>query len=140
MINKLELNLKDEENKKIFNEYLNKEKTSKIKDRYKPKGLDAQNILRYKPNFFSTNSDQFIKKSNSATNIINNNDINTEIINEENYCCFNNINYKEYSKDTYINYIEYIKTNNQINHILLASSDGNVISADCSGINSYINE
>ena len=71
---------------------------------------------------------------------INNNDINIQIINEENYYYFNNINYKEYSKDTYINYIEYIKTNNQINNILLASSDGNVISADCSGINSYINE
>ena len=89
-IDKLELNLKDEENKKIFNECLNKEKSSKIKDRYKPKGLDAHNILRYKPNFYSTNSDKFIKNSNSATNIhfikekeniLNNDDIKTEINN-----------------------------------------------------------
>ena len=110
MIDKLELNLKDEENQKIFNEFLNKEKASKIKDRYKPKGLDAQNILRYKPNFYSINSDKFIRNSNSETNIhfikekeniLNNDDIKTKINNNRNYILEQEISKKEQITDIF---------------------------------------
>ena len=86
-IDKLELNLKDDQNKKIFKAFLNNKKSSIIKDKYKPSGLDAQNILRYKPNFYSSNSNKIIKNSNSATNIIekeknfDNKDIKTDINN-----------------------------------------------------------
>lgn len=110
LIDKLELNLKNEQNQKIFNEFINKEKTSKIKDRYKPKGLDAQNILRYKPNFYSTNPDKFIKNSNSATNIhfikekeniLNDDDIKTEINNNKKYELEPEISKKEQITDIF---------------------------------------
>ena len=69
---KLETNMKNDNDKKILNELIkNKEKNIKIKDRYKPKALDLQNILKYRPNFYLETLK--LKKANINNN--NNNKI-----------------------------------------------------------------
>jgi len=78
-IDKLELHLRNDQNKKIFKQFLNNKKSSIIKDIYKPNGLDAQNILRYKPNFYSSNSNSFEKEEN-----FNDKEIKTDINNNIN--------------------------------------------------------
>lgn len=69
-LDKLESNLKDENDKKKFNEMINvkeKEKRNKIKDRYKPEILDVQTILKYRPNLY-LNSMGFTKTINPNMN------------------------------------------------------------------------
>ena len=67
---KLETNMKNENDKKIFNELI-KNKNIKIKDRYKPEVLDVQNFLKYRPNLYIDSLKS--KKVNT-----NNNDINKD--------------------------------------------------------------
>ena len=74
-MDKLETYMKNENDKKILNELiLNKEKESKIKDRYKPDVLDVQTILKYRPNLY-LNSLKLGKKSTSNLDDSNNNKV-----------------------------------------------------------------
>ena len=68
---KLETNINNEDDKKIFNELV-KNKNIKIKDRYKPQVLDVQNFLKYRPNLY-IDSLKFKK-----ININNNKDVNKD--------------------------------------------------------------
>ena len=73
------------EDKKVLNDLIQKkDKERRFKDRYKPSILNIQNILRYKPHFYS-NSFNFINRSNSVivndNNTIFNNSINDKLIN-----------------------------------------------------------
>ena len=92
-MDKLESHMKDKNDKKKFNELIQKRKKEiKIKDRYKPEILDVQTILKYRPNLF--NSLKFSKKHNSdinddspkkTVNINNDKEENKEEINNKNY-------------------------------------------------------
>ena len=93
-MNKLEAYIKDEKDRKIFNGLIqNREKETKIKDKYKPVALDVQTMLKYKPNIF-LGSLKFIKKSDSvinndnpkkAVNLNNDKEETKEKINNKNY-------------------------------------------------------
>ena len=100
-MDKLELYMKDENEKKKFNELLQKrEKETKIRDRYKPEVLDVQTILKYRPNLY-LNSLKFNKKSNTGINeashkkTVNINNVKEEIKKEE----VNNKNYEIKKED-----------------------------------------
>ena len=105
----------------MVNELLHKkEKTKKIKDRYKPDALDVQTILKYKPHL-NFNSIKFIKNSNSYKNINKqNNVVNLFKDNEisKNEIKANEINKNYETDDKQISYEDQIKYKYKISDIL----------------------
>ena len=120
-INKLESLIKNDNDKKMVNELLHKkEKTKKIKDRYKPDALDVQTILKYRPHLYF-NSIKFIKNSNSNKNISKqNNVVNLFKDNEisKNEIKTNEINKNYETDDKQISYEDQIKYKYKISDIL----------------------
>ena len=52
-VDKLYQSLNDENEKRLFNNLINKKKLNSRKDHYKPEVLEVQNLLHYKPKFYT---------------------------------------------------------------------------------------
>ena len=113
-MDKIETKIKEENNKKIFNEFLKNKEKRRIKDRYKPTALDAQNILLYKPNLYS-NLYKFAKNLNNTS--INNNLIEDKEKKNEKYSHNDEIKTEEINDNKNYDLIQKISNQEQLSDI-----------------------
>ena len=109
-IEKLYKSINNDKEKNILENLIHKQKLNSRKDYYKPKNLDAHNVLRYKPNLYPNdfvpekNPNLFHiykneNKENDKDNIVLNTCPNFDINNDINISSYNNKSLKDSLKD-----------------------------------------